>query len=162
VRRETIWEGLERIRIPNGRRIKKICDYCLSAVQVGNEYSEWFETQTGVRQGRVLSPVLFNVVTVKITEIVSGQVRDKNVIYAGDIQVWEEIEESVERELSKLQSNLEEKRLEISTEKTVVMKISQNQEICREIKCNGHALKVVDNIKYFLYCNKWSRCLGLV
>jgi hypothetical protein len=55
----------------------------------------------GVRQGRVLSPVLFNVVTVKITEMVSGQVRDKNVIYAGDIQVWEEIEESVERELSK-------------------------------------------------------------
>jgi hypothetical protein len=54
----------------------------------------------------------------------------------------------LERELSKWQSSLEEKGLEISIEKSVVMKISQNQMICREIKCNGRALNVVDNFKY--------------
>jgi hypothetical protein len=55
---------LERIRIPNGiiGRIQKIYKYCLSVVQVGNEYSEWFKTDRGVREGSVLSPVLFTVV----------------------------------------------------------------------------------------------------
>jgi hypothetical protein len=36
--------------------------------------------------------------------------------------------------------------LEISIEKSVVMKRSQNHVICREIKCNGNALKVADNL----------------
>jgi hypothetical protein len=65
MRRQTIWEGLERIRIPNGMiRIQKIYDYCLSVVQVGNENIEWFKAVRGVRQGSVLSPALFNVVMV--------------------------------------------------------------------------------------------------
>ena len=31
-------------------------------VKVNNNYSEWFETKTGVRQGDPLSPLLFSVV----------------------------------------------------------------------------------------------------
>ena len=34
----------------------------LSCVRVGQENTEWFEINTGVRQGDVLSPFLFNVV----------------------------------------------------------------------------------------------------
>jgi uncharacterized coiled-coil DUF342 family protein len=56
------------------------------------------------------------------------------------------MEESLERELSKWQSNLEEKGLEISIEKSVVKKISENQVKCRKIKYNEHALKVVDKV----------------
>jgi hypothetical protein len=79
----------------------------------------------GVREGSVLSPVLFTVVMDEVVEIVRGRVRDINVtIYADDILIWEESEESLERELSKWQSSLEEKGVEISIEKSVVMKIS--------------------------------------
>jgi hypothetical protein len=51
MRRETIWEGLDRVRIPNGMiRIQNVYDHCLRALQVANEYSEWFEMKRGVRQ----------------------------------------------------------------------------------------------------------------
>jgi hypothetical protein len=111
MRRETIWEGLERIRIPNGMiRIQKIYGYCLSVVQVGNKILEWFKAERGVRQGSILSQALFNVVMDEIVEMVTGQVKDINVmIYADDILIREDSEESLERELSKWQSNLEEK-----------------------------------------------------
>jgi hypothetical protein len=65
------------------------------------------------------------------------------MIYVDDILIWEASEELLERELSKWQSNLEEKGPEISIEKSVVMKISQNKAMCRGIKCNGRALKAV-------------------
>jgi hypothetical protein len=53
------------------------------------------------------------------------------MIYVDDILIWEGSDELLERELSKWQSNLEEKGPEISTEKSVVMKISQNKAMCR-------------------------------
>jgi hypothetical protein len=110
MRRETIWEGLERIRIPNGMiRIQKIYGYCLSVLHFGNEILEWFKAVKGVRQDSGLSQALFNVVMDEIVEMVTGQVKDINVmIHADDILIREDSEESLERELSKWQSNLEE------------------------------------------------------
>jgi hypothetical protein len=41
-----------------------------------NEHSEWFETKTGVREGIVLPPELFNVVMDETVVKVRGHVRD--------------------------------------------------------------------------------------
>ena len=66
----------------------------LSAMRVNGELSEWFETVTGVRQGCVLLPVLFNILLeavmalategVKSSLIISGYVID-NLRFADDI-----------------------------------------------------------------------------
>ena len=40
--------------------IRKLYEKARSKVLIGNDYSEWFQTSIGVRQGCPLSPTLFN------------------------------------------------------------------------------------------------------
>ena len=44
--------------------IKTMYEGSISCVRVGQENTEWFDINTGVRQGDVLSPFLFNIVLV--------------------------------------------------------------------------------------------------
>ena len=54
----------------------------MSAVRVGGELSEWFETLVGVMQGCMLSPLLFNI----LLEVVMAFVTEVNT--TGATIIW--------------------------------------------------------------------------
>ena len=64
VRREEIWQGLNRLELSKVMqfRIRNMYNKCLNCVVIDGKRSGWFGTDRGVRQGSVLSPVLFNIV----------------------------------------------------------------------------------------------------
>ena len=70
-----------------------------SAVLVGEDQTEWFDLSTGVRQGCVMSPILFslfiNGLAKKINEVGKGvEVGGRQVrllMYADDIVLWSQL-----------------------------------------------------------------------
>ena len=64
VNRNVIYNSLIKHNVPDKlmKLIKLILQRTKTKVKVNNNYSEWFETKTGVRQGDPLSALLFSVV----------------------------------------------------------------------------------------------------
>jgi len=64
VKRDAIYDSLAKNNIPDKliKLIKLTLQHTKMKVKVNNSYSEWFERQTGVRQGDPLSSLLFSVV----------------------------------------------------------------------------------------------------
>jgi len=54
--------------------LQNICENSQSAVRVGKELSEWFETSVGTRQGDQISPTIF----ISYLERVMDVVKDNN------------------------------------------------------------------------------------
>ena len=61
VHRNTIWKILHSYVIPSKiiSIVKKFYEHFECSVIVGNDLSEWFYMQSGVRQGCIISPILF-------------------------------------------------------------------------------------------------------
>ena len=61
VHRNTIWKILHSYVIPSKiiSIVKKFYEHFECSVIVGNYLSEWFYMQSGVRQGCIISPILF-------------------------------------------------------------------------------------------------------
>jgi hypothetical protein len=55
---ERLWD--EGVRGKMWRVVKSMYSTVQSAVLIGDEKTEWFELYTGVRQGCVMSPILFS------------------------------------------------------------------------------------------------------
>ncbi len=74
------------------RAIKGLYDPCLCTVRTGYPNRNWFRVTTEVKQGIVLSPVLFIAYMDKIIkEFEEGkeeQYRDRIMAYADDITEW--------------------------------------------------------------------------
>jgi len=64
VNRDIIYTSLAKYNIPDKltKLIKLTMQHTRMKVKVNNDYSEWFETKIGVRQGDPLSALLFSVV----------------------------------------------------------------------------------------------------
>ena len=59
--RDGLWKRLwEGVRGKVWRVVRSMYSAVQSAVRVGEEQTEWFELNTGVRQGCVMSPILFS------------------------------------------------------------------------------------------------------
>ena len=63
VDRDLMWEIMLRYGIPENivRVIQGLHDGAEAIVQVGRDIAEAFETTNGLKQGSVLSPMLFNI-----------------------------------------------------------------------------------------------------
>lgn len=62
VGRETLWKALKRkgIKTKAVSRIEKIYEETVMAVRTRQGYTDSFKTRKGVRQGCMMSPLLFN------------------------------------------------------------------------------------------------------
>ena len=61
VHRNTLWKILHSYGIPSKiiSIIKTFYEHFECSVIMGNDLSEWFSVQSGVRQGCIISPILF-------------------------------------------------------------------------------------------------------
>ena len=102
---QRIWE--EGIRGKMWRVIKGMYSVVQSAVLAGDEQTEWFDLSTGVRQGCVMSPILFSLfinglakeINKKTTGINVGGRRVRLLLYADDIVLLAESQRDLQRML---------------------------------------------------------------
>src|SRR5215469_16478052 len=106
-------------------------------VRTGFENDEWFEVRTDVRQGSVLSPLLFvaylDVVIREVKEEV-GELDGDIMVYADDLACWSENEERLRRVVTCFGDKLVEFGMEMNVEKTEIMVVSREEEEEEELE----------------------------
>ena len=127
------------------RTIQQFYDKALIAVQMNGSIGEWFRTTVGVRQGRLLSPTLFNIILERIMSDALGD-HDGKVSIGGrnitDLRFADDIDALAEED-----KTCTRYKMEISAEKTKLVANSANG-IQREIMVKGQKLGTVTSFKY--------------
>ena len=93
VDRELLWKVLARIGVPETMIavIRQFHDGMRARVRTDDgEYSEWFEVKQGLRQGCVLSPLLFNVFFAAVLHIVLLRFSEDEGIMANLVHLEED------------------------------------------------------------------------
>ena len=62
INREQLWQWLSEIGVSGKlfKTIKSLYSSVTSCVRVNNMHTDWFDVKCGLRQGCILSPILFN------------------------------------------------------------------------------------------------------
>lgn len=96
------------------------------AVWDGNNFSEWFVTSVGLKQGCILSPLLFSLFIDDIVDCVEdglriGDVVVKILLYADDIIILAETPELLQRSINKVRDYCEMWNLTVNLDKSKIM-----------------------------------------
>ena len=136
--------------------IKALYNKSSSAVLLNNQIGESFRTSIGVRQGCILSPVLFNIFLEHImmqtlqgftpTLTINGR-PISNLRFADDIDLIGENFDQVQDLTSRLHVAAKSVGMEISTEKSKIL-ISGGDSTGSCIKLDCHVLEEVETFKY--------------
>ena len=95
--------------------LRQIYQKAQSAVEIGNEYGDWFHTDMGTRQGDPLSPLQF------IAYV------DRAMEFADDIDLIDEDFSSLRRQIELTKEHAEQAGLLLNTNKTKFMMISDRK-----------------------------------
>ena len=120
-------------------------------VRTGCKNEEWFEVETGVRQGSVLSPLLFITYLDRVIRLVKEEIPDLDgdiMVYADDLACWSEDERMLIRLVESFARNLREAGLEMNVEKTKIMNVSRGEEDVIEIIVDGQRIQNVEQFEY--------------
>ena len=126
-------------------------------IRIGDGTSEEFENRQGVRQGFVLSPLLFNAYAERLFREAIEEAEDgilmngvliNNLRYADDTVLLADTAEGLQRLLVKVAEVCESYNMRLNTEKTKVMTISKNVNNDDFFQVNGSQIQTVPSIKY--------------
>ena len=128
--------------------IRAIYANSMSAVRTTRGLTDWFDITSGVRQGCVLSPLLFLMYMDRITKEANLEPEALNeLLFADDQSLAHESEERVQKHTTSLNSTYEEYDMKISVNMTETMKVSRTPGTLN-IKINDTNLKQVKDFKY--------------
>ena len=128
-----------------------------SRIKIQNQCTETFEISKGVRQGCVLSPLLFNIFLsdlVKNLSLKEGKVKIADteiasIVWADDIVLLAENEGGLQQMLNVLDAYCQENKLDINTAKTKCMTFNKSGRLIRRnFHVNGVILENVRSYKY--------------
>ena len=127
-----------------------------NCVRVENQHTEWFDITTGVRQGDVLSPVLFNIVIDWIMRKVDmntnggiqwkNNTRLKDIEYADDVCLGASNVDQMVELTNSLATEAKKVGLEVNINKSKVMRFHIEDD--SDILLEGEALENVDHFSY--------------
>ncbi|CAF0805508.1 unnamed protein product [Adineta ricciae] len=131
IKHKIIWATLKSYGVDTKiiTLLQNIYEKSQSAVRIGNDYGEWFQTDVGTRQGDPLSPLLFIV----YLERVMDQVRQNtcginvsgilinNLRFADDIDLIDEDLSSLQRQVELTKTAAEQSGLIVNINKTKTM-----------------------------------------
>ena len=159
IQRPVLWEIMQEMEIPP--KLINLVKACYSnskaLVQIGKGRTEEFEIRTGLRQGCLLSPILFNLVLEKVKRsigqrqggIVIGGISIGSLEYADDVDI---IRERVEQVLEMYNVYKEEAKrvgLVINENKTKVMKMTREEN--GQIQQNNAVINGIEKVSEFKY-----------
>ena len=129
--------------------IKNLRSKATSAVLFNSSIGDWFRTPVGVRQGRRLSPTLFNIF---LERMITDALEDHegtvtNFRFADDIDGLAGEEEELANLVERLDKASRVYGMEISAEKTKPM-TNNTSGINSEIKVNGQKLETATSFKH--------------
>lgn len=135
--------------------IEKIYQKTQSAVWSGTELSEYFETQTGVKQGCLLSPMLFALYLNDLHDHLGGGlyvngVNIRVLMYADDIVMLAEDIESLQKMINNLEEYCQLWGMEVNLAKSEIMifqKAGRNS-LKEKWRFNGEDVKIVSEYRY--------------
>ena len=156
---EGLWQVLRDFSIEEGlvQMIQTLYHNASSAVLLNSQVGEFFRTTVGVRQGCLLSPVLFNLYLENImrealeghqTSISIGGRPLCNLRFADDIDLMGGSNQELQSLTDKLADRAGAYGMEVSTDKSKVMVNSINNNSRANITMNGQQLEEVDAFKY--------------
>ena len=128
--------------------IRAIYANSMSTVPTSEGLTDWFDITSGVRQGCVLSPLLFIICMDRITKEASLEREELNkLLFADDQSLAHESEERLQQHTSSLNSTCREYDMKISINKTETLKVSRTPGTLN-INNNNTNLKHVEEFKY--------------
>ena len=116
-------------------------------VKTQGETNEWFRVTTGVKQGSVLSPLLFIIFMDYCAKLVIRRSEGEIFGYADDLALLCLTEDALQRFMSVWDEVLTSKGMKISREKTEVMVLSKEREVLN-IRLGNENLKQSHQFKY--------------
>ena len=130
---------------------------CSSCVRIGGKVSKKFNVSCGLRQGCVLSLLLFIIYMDRIVRRSSvgegvklGQENISHLLFADDLVFLAESECSLQLMLERFETECSDACMRISTSKTNAMVVSRATSQCN-LLVEGVALKQVEKFKYLGY-----------
>ncbi|XP_071580229.1 uncharacterized protein [Temnothorax nylanderi] len=140
------------------RRLEMIYEETEVVVRTSQGYTKKFQTSKGVRQGCVISPLLFNLYIAELAEVlkkrdIGGIEVDKmrvwNLEYADDIVMVARNRDALLDMLSTLKRFLKERKLELCTEKTKILVFNRKRKEGKEVwKWGDKYIEEVQSFKY--------------
>lgn len=139
------------------RFIRNLYENQTAAVRLQTESTDKFPVERGVRQGCVLSPLLFNLYSEDVFNRalldsedgikINGQPVN-NLRYADDTVIIADSREGLQRLVDSISAEGEQLGLRINTDKTKVMVISRTPALQADISVNGKSIQHVNKFKY--------------
>ena len=160
VPRDILFEKLLKYNI-NGvffNNIKKMYMGNKTSIKLGNKITESFDTNQGVRQGDILSPLLFNIFLSDFNDYIENvegklQISDlksiNSLIWADDILLLSQSKEGLSQILDLLSNYCERNKLTLNKEKTKCMVFNKTGRVIRKpFYYRGALLETVKSYKY--------------
>ena len=137
--------------------IRKIYTEDIAVVKFGNKASEPFKTNKGVRQGCVLSPLLFNIFLSDIQGVFDicgdnptlSDVEISSLIWADDILILSETPEGLQAKLDNLGVYCSKNKLKVNTDKTKIMTFTKSGKLLKHNFYFGK--KQLSNVRKYKY-----------
>ena len=140
------------------RAIKAMYSNTVSAIRLGNLTTDWFHTESGVRQGDNLSPTLFNIYLNDLARELNSlglgiKLNDIHVcllLYADDIVLISENEENLQKMLNFVNEWCEKWQLNVNIEKTKIMHFRKKRKAKTNFKfyIGRTDIEIVKSYKY--------------
>ena len=139
--------------------VKSIYERVKSCVKLCNTYSEFFDVYIGLRQGEVLSPLLFSLYVEDLelclqTSDLSGlKLQDITLIlllFADDMVIFGDDQYDLQNSLNMLGEYCKRWGLEVNIDKTKVMVFRKRGRVGQNIRFyyDNQTLEIVDNFNY--------------
>ena len=139
--------------------IKRIYTNEKCKIKIGGMLSDTFDTNQGVRQGCILSPLLFNIFISDLPDILNKEENDPAIIgseeklscllWADDLVLISQSKEGLTKMLNELSSFSTKNGLKINADKTKCMVLNKTGRHIRcNIKCNEMMITSVREYKY--------------
>ena len=155
---EGLWHVLRGFGIEEGliQVIQALYNSASSAVLLNSDIGDFFKTTVGVRQGCLLSPVLFNLFLENImretlldfhSTISIGGRPISNLRFADDIDLMGGSNQELQNLTDRLTARSGAYGMEVSSEKSKIM-VNSTKDTPANISMNGQQLEEVDAFKY--------------
>ena len=158
IHRPSIWRILKEFGVPE--KLIRLIQVCLSnttaQVKISGKLSDLFDILSGLKQGCVLSVLLFNIVMEKITRTIINREEGAklsehkilNTTYADDVDILAEKKQDLAQVAEPFQHAAQQVGLQINFSKTKIMSMNRNSEDEEDLYINGNLIEEVDEFKY--------------